>query len=153
MPLGWRPADVAAKYPVEKIKDVYHFQKYDPVNVKGLMAWSWMQLIVLLVFLCYMFGNIAKMGSPNIFIYGAFIFLTVYAMTDLMDKNFSSIYWEFARCVLGGYIIFTQGDWFGASTLMPGASIVVSFYFFLSLGATIYFSFLQKKDHEQLLVA
>jgi sterol desaturase/sphingolipid hydroxylase (fatty acid hydroxylase superfamily) len=28
MPLGWRPADVAAKYPVYKIEDVYHFEKY-----------------------------------------------------------------------------------------------------------------------------
>ena len=26
MPTGWRPADVAEKYPVFKINDVYHFE-------------------------------------------------------------------------------------------------------------------------------
>jgi sterol desaturase/sphingolipid hydroxylase (fatty acid hydroxylase superfamily) len=152
MPLGWRPTDVAAKYPVDKIKDVFHFQKYDPANVKGLMAWSWVQLTMLLLFLSYFFGTIAKVGSPNIFIYGAFIFLTVYALTDLMDKNFSSVYWEFARCVLGGYIIFTQGDWFGASSLVPGITYLLIFYFILSIAATIYFARQQKND-QQLMVA
>jgi alkylglycerol monooxygenase len=28
MPTGWRPADVAEKYPVYKIEDVYNFEKY-----------------------------------------------------------------------------------------------------------------------------
>jgi sterol desaturase/sphingolipid hydroxylase (fatty acid hydroxylase superfamily) len=131
MPLGWRPADVAKKYPVEKIKDVYHFQKYDPANVKGLMAWSWMQMLVLLLFLSYLFGNIAKIGNPNMFIYGAFIFLTVYALTDLMDKNFSAIFWEGIRVVLGIYIIFQQGDWFGASRFFEFIVPVLIFYFAL----------------------
>ena len=92
MPLGWRPADVAAKYPVQKIIDVYHFEKYDPATAKGLMAWSLTQLVILLIFLSYLFGNIATIGTPNIFLYGAFVFLTVNALTDLRDKNISSIF-------------------------------------------------------------
>ena len=44
MPTGWRPADVAEKYPVYKIEDVYHFEKYNPESSTLLYAWSWIQL-------------------------------------------------------------------------------------------------------------
>jgi alkylglycerol monooxygenase len=153
MPLGWRPDDVAKKYPVEKIKDVYHFQKYDPANVKGLMAWSWIQMFVLLLFLTYLFGNIAKIGSPNMFIYGVFIFLTVYALTDLMDKNFSAIFWEGIRVVLGIYIIFQQGDWFGASSFFEFIVSVLIFYFVLSFSATVFFALQQRDKADRLSIA
>lgn len=153
MPLGWRPSDVAEKYPVEKIKDVYHFQKYDPTNVKGLMAWSWMQMLGLLLFLSYLFGNIAKIGNPNMFIYGAFIFITVYALTDLMDKNFSAIFWEGIRGALGIYIIFQQGDWFGASKLVAFINPVLIFYFLLSFTITVFFALQQRGKQGQLTVS
>ena len=35
MPLGWRPEDVAEKYPVNKISDVYNFEKYNPFSIQG----------------------------------------------------------------------------------------------------------------------
>ncbi len=144
MPLGWRPADVAEKYPIDKIKDVYHFQKYDPTNVKGLMTWSWLQLLMLLLFLSYLFGNIAQIGNPGMFLYGAFIFLTVYALTDLMDKNLSAIAWEVARSGFGLYLLLSQGDWFGASKYFALITAVLAVYFLISVGATVYFASLQK---------
>jgi alkylglycerol monooxygenase len=153
MPLGWRPADVAERYPVEKINDVYHFQKYDPANVKGLMAWSWVQMLVLLLFLSYLFGNIGKIGSPNIFIYGAFIFLTVYALTDLMDKNFYSIMWETLRSGFGIYIILSQGDWFGASAYFASIRSILLFYFILSTAAAVYFAMKQQKEESRIRIA
>jgi alkylglycerol monooxygenase len=153
MPLGWRPADVAERYPVEKINDVYHFQKYDPTNVKGLMAWSWVQMLVLLLFLSYLFGNIGKIGSPNIFIYGAFIFLTVYALTDLMDKNFYSIMWETLRSGFGIYIILSQGDWFGASAYFASIRSILLFYFILSTAAAVYFAMKQQKEKSLIRIA
>jgi hypothetical protein len=153
MPLGWRPSDVAAKYPVQKIKDVYHFDKYDPATAKGLMAWSWTQLVILLIFLSYLFGNIATIGTPNIFLYGAFVFLTVYALTDLMDKNISSIFWEMLRSGYGIYLIFSQGDWFGANTFVPGISNFVVCYFILSMGGAVYFALQQRKESSELRMA
>src|SRR6187200_2900527 len=87
MPTGWRPADVAEKFPVYKIGDVYDFEKYNPASSKLLYIWSWIQTVILLLLVSYLFGNIGKIGSPNIFIYGGFVFLYVYAYTDLMDKN------------------------------------------------------------------
>jgi hypothetical protein len=34
MPTGWRPDDVAEKYPVYKINDVYQFEKYNPASCR-----------------------------------------------------------------------------------------------------------------------
>ncbi|RZM11691.1 MAG: sterol desaturase family protein [Pedobacter sp.] len=79
MPTGWRPEDVALKFPVYKIEDVYNFEKYDSRLSRSLLAWTWIQLLCLLGFVSYLFGNIALIGSPGIFIYGAFIFVFVYA--------------------------------------------------------------------------
>lgn len=152
MPLGWRPADVAEKFPVQRIKDVYTYQKYDPANAKGLMGWSWFQLVALLLFISYLFGNLASIGTPNIFLYGAFIFLTVYALTDLMDNNFSSIYCEGVRGAFGVYLIVANGDWFGANNFVNGISNVLIAYFILSIGGAIYFA-LQQKNQESLKTA
>ena len=149
MPLGWRPIDVAEKFPVQKIKDVYTYEKYDPANAKGLIGWSWFQLVALLLFISYLFGNLTSIGTPNIFVYGVFIFLTVYALTDLMDNNFSSIFWEGIRSAFGIYLILTTGDWFGANNFINGISHVLIAYFILSIGGAVYFA-LQQKNQESL---
>lgn len=73
-PTGWRPADVEEKYPLDKIENIYNFEKYNPKASKSLQIWCWIQLVALLIFVSYLFGNIAQIGSPNMFFYGAFIF-------------------------------------------------------------------------------
>ena len=91
MPLGWRPADVASKYPVFKITDVYHFEKYHPKISSSVMTWSWIQMFVVFFFISYLFGKIADIGVPSMFVYGAFIFLSVYAYTELMTNAVAAV--------------------------------------------------------------
>jgi sterol desaturase/sphingolipid hydroxylase (fatty acid hydroxylase superfamily) len=132
MPLGWRPDDVARQYPVYKIKDVYHFEKYDSRVSSGLVMWCWIQMFVLLLLISYLFGNIAAIGSPGMFIYGAFVFLTVYAYTELLDKNGFAWVWELLKNLLGSYVILQYGDWFGLSNYIPAVKIILLSYFILS---------------------
>jgi len=151
MPTGWRPADVAEKYPVHKITDVYHFNKYDPKASNALHGWCWIQLLFMLGFISYFFGNIATIGSPGIFYYGGFIFLGIYAITDLMDRNRSAIFWETGKNLFGFYLIFTQGDWFGSETFLPGIRMFIMTYFVISTLVTVYFVMRHyKEDHQQL---
>ncbi len=132
MPLGWRPEDVAKKYPVEKIEDVYHFEKYNPKLSPSLMRWSGFQFLMLVLYVFYLFGNIAQIGSPGIFIYGAFIFLTVYAFTELMDKNPKAWIWEAIKSAAGIAIILTTGDWFGLDESLPFGSILIMTFLVIS---------------------
>lgn len=144
MPTGWRPADVTEKYPVHKIDDVYHFEKYDPPAAIPLQVWSGVQLMVLLIFAAHLFANIAAIGSPGIFIYGLFIFLHVYAFTDLADKNASALAWEAAKNILGIIIIYRQGSWFGAG--MAGINALLTVYFVTATFITAWFVFRQKAE-------
>ena len=151
MPTGWRPADVAEKFPVYKIEDVYHFEKYDTGHTKSMTIWSLIQLTVTLLLISYCFGNIASIGSPDIFIYGAFVFLHVYAFTELMDRNRFAWFWEIAKTVFGFSILYNKGDWFGMSNLFSGASIVMATYFVLSLIVCLYFVWVENPKYKTQL--
>jgi hypothetical protein len=140
MPTGWRPADVEAKYPVYKIEDVYDFEKYNTVYAKPFLVWTWIQVLMLLLFVSYLFGNIASIGMPQIFVYGGFLFVFVYAFTELMDGHQYAFVWETLKTTLGIGILFYYGDWFGLNNTFNASSFVVLGYLLLSLGMSIWFS-------------
>jgi alkylglycerol monooxygenase len=129
MPTGWRPEDVAEKYPVYKIEDVYNFEKYATRTDPRFTAWVWVQLAVTLLLLTYFFGHLAPIGSPGIFIYGGFIILSVYAFTELMDRNPMAWVWELAKNLYGLGIIYYWGDWFGMSKYNAAVNYVFFIYF------------------------
>ncbi len=139
MPTGWRPGDVAEKYPVYKIEDAYNFEKYNPASSTLLYAWSWVQLSVLLLLISWLFGNLAQIGSPAMFIYGAFIFIYVYAFTELMNRNKYALAWELIKCIAGIGIIYYYGNWFGANKVLPWINIALTAYFIIAFVATAWF--------------
>jgi sterol desaturase/sphingolipid hydroxylase (fatty acid hydroxylase superfamily) len=156
MPLGWRPADVVEKYPVYKIEDVYHFEKYDTPASKGFQTYLWAQLICMLLIVSYMFANVAMikdLGISNLFIYGAFIFVQVYALTELMDRaKYAWILEGVKNCICLAAII-TNGEWFGSNSLSPLIAPVLIGYFVLSSFAVYYFSNSAQENTEGLNVA
>lgn len=143
MPLGWRPTDVIEKFPVYQIPDVYHFEKYDTPTSKGMRTYLWIQLFCMLLLVSYLFANISmikQLGVANLFIYGGFIFVQVYALTEFMDrgkfawilegiKNISCILW-----------IVQKGDWFGSADISTLIAPILIGYFALSTIAVFYFS-------------
>ncbi len=150
-PTGWRPADVAEKYPVYKIEDVYDFEKYDTKYSKSFLAWTWFQTIMLLLLISYLFGNIAAIGSPGIFIYGAFAFLFVYGFTEMMDGTSYAYAWEILTSVVGVAILFYSGDWFGISSIHPMLKYFLLVYFILAAGIALWFSFSKQASRENEL--
>ncbi|MES2646097.1 MAG: sterol desaturase family protein [Bacteroidota bacterium] len=154
MPTGWRPADVADKYPVYKITDVYHFNKYGPLSSKPVVLWSAFQLSLALLIISYLLGNIAAIGSPGIFIYGAFVFLMVYAYTEFMDGSQYAIIWEALKNLTGIGIIAFMGDWFASDDFFGWIKYALIIYFILSGFVTYYLAFASKKSmHDTSAVA
>ncbi|HRF27513.1 MAG TPA: sterol desaturase family protein, partial [Ferruginibacter sp.] len=139
MPTGWRPSDVAESYPVEKINDVYQFEKYDTPYSKPFLAWTWFQLLMLLVCISYLFGQIADIGMPGMLYYGLFVFLSVYALTDLMDRQASSLFTGIIRDLTGIILVYFQSDWLAGAQLGQPVQMYMYAYFILSLSGTIYF--------------
>jgi hypothetical protein len=156
MPLGWRPADVAEKYPVYKIEDVYDFDKYDTPASKGLQTYLWAQLICMLLIVSFLFGNVAMikdLGIANLFIYGGFIFVQVYALTEFMDRAKYAWILESVKNSICIAAIVTKGEWFGSNSISPIIAPVLIGYFVLSSVAVYYFSNTAQENAEGLNVA
>ena len=155
-PTGYRPADVAAKHPVYKIEDAYHFEKYDTASSPLLNAWCWIQMVMILLFISYMFGNIALIKSLDkyyLFWYGGFVFISVYALTDLMDRNASAIASECIRGSVGLAFLISQDDWFGTGKYLPALKLLLGVYFVISILVTGWFVMKHRKEDQQMKLA
>ncbi|MGH2664303.1 sterol desaturase family protein [Flavobacterium sp.] len=149
MPTGWRPEGFDEKYPIHKIDNVFNFEKFGTENSNKLIYWSLTQMFATLLLISYLFDNIAKIGLPNIFVYGTFIFVTVYSYTELMDKNKFSFLWEIIRYIFAIGIITYYGDWFGLNTVIPFGTYIVMTYLTLSLAVSIYFVTFEFRSQNQ----
>lgn len=138
-PTGWRPENFEEKYPVYKITNVYDFNKYGTQHSNKLMYWSLFQASITLLFISYLYSSIAIIGIPNVFLFGAFIFITVYSYTELMDTRKFSLLWESIRFLFGITLILYFGDWFGMNQCFPFANYLIIAYLTLSLLVNIYF--------------
>ncbi|MCC6282197.1 MAG: sterol desaturase family protein [Saprospiraceae bacterium] len=152
MPTGWRPADVAEKYPVYKIQDVYHFEKYDTPASGLFKTWAWTQLFFNYFLLVYFFAFLGKIGSPGVFYYGAFVFAGVFAYTELMDRNARAVYFELLKSAAGLYLIWHMGgDWFGAKANIGKWYVwVVGLYQVLSVAVVAVLVLKEVRDEHQL---
>jgi Flp pilus assembly protein protease CpaA len=140
MPTGWRPAGFEESYPVSKIDDVYHFEKYRTKSSKKLLYWSIFQLFTTLLLVSYMFSNIATIGLPNLFVYGLFVFVTIYSYSELMDRKTNALFWEGLRLLFGVGILMYYSDWFGLSKIINFSTALLLFYLIGSFAMTFYFT-------------
>lgn len=148
-PTGYRPADVTEKYPVYKIENVYQFEKYNTRTSPGFTVWCWLQLLMILAFVSYLFGNIALINSIDksfIIWYAVFLFFCVYALTDMMDRNTSAIVWEIIRSSAGLIFLYSQNDWFGAGNYLPAVKYILAAYFIISIVVTGWFVAKHRKE-------
>ena len=130
--------------------------KYDTRTSPALNAWCWIQLLMILFFISYMFGNIALINNLDksyIFWYGGFIFLSVYALTDLMDRNVSAILAEVLRSGLGLAFLYQQDDWFGASTYLASVNYILGAYFIVSIVITGWFVMKHRKEDHSFVMS
>ncbi|MDQ1165214.1 sterol desaturase family protein [Flavobacterium sp. SORGH_AS_0622] len=145
-PTGWRPENFEEKYPINKIENVFDFEKYGTQNPQRLVYWAVIQVLITLLFVSYLFENIAKIGFPNIFIYGFFIFITIYSYSELMDKSRFSVLWESLRLITVIGIVAYFGDWFGLNRVIPISNYIIFTYLIFSLFVTIYFVNIEFKN-------
>jgi hypothetical protein len=86
------------------------------------------------------------------FWYGAFIFLTVYSFTELLDRSKFAIVWELIKNALALSIIYVQKDWFGISAMFPGAQYFLIAYFVLSTLICGWWVYKNSTEDQQSLV-
>jgi sterol desaturase/sphingolipid hydroxylase (fatty acid hydroxylase superfamily) len=146
-PTGWRPENFEERFPVKKITNVTDFEKYGNNYSSKLVYWSITQVFITLLFVSYLFKNIAAIGLPGIFVYGFFIFLTIYSYTELMDMRKMSLVWEGIRFIFSIGILWYYGDWFGLNSFLSFSNFVIIGYFSVSFSMSLYFVQIDFKKH------
>jgi alkylglycerol monooxygenase len=133
MPTGWRPADVAHKYPWNYWKNAYEQVKYDSKPSKTLLVWSWIQLVVNFAMVFHVLVAFVNFQYLEVMLYAIFIMVSIFAYTSLMDKAKVALPAEIIRFVMGVGLIYWNGGWFGLQELIPGATVLVGIYMVSSL--------------------
>lgn len=139
MPTGWRPDDRLAEAPVECIQDPKTQVKYDTSASTLMHIWMWIQLILHIILMLYMFNVLGDFTFGTVLLYGLFLFLSIFAYTSLMDHSLIALPFEAAKLILGFGLIYTLDGWYGLDNVMPFGTIVMSAYLILSLVLSFYF--------------
>ena len=141
MPTGWRPADVAEKYPVHYIEHMDSFVKFDPAYSTAFVTWSFVQMISSLALLSFFFYRMGSLPYSQSLLYGGFLLVTIFAYTSIMDKK---TYGLLATLVQAGYgisIILLTGDWFGLKNMWSFGGTFLIIYLAVTVVTAFYFMF------------
>ena len=128
MPTGWRPADVAERFPIDGVlggKTVYAQVKYDPAVAPGALTWAWTQFAWTQLLMVYLFTHLAEVGVRGGLLYGAYLALTIWSLTALLDGSRSAVLAEALRVGVAAVAVATTGGWFGAEAIVPAAGWLV----------------------------
>ena len=139
MPTGWRPKDVEKKYPIESIDSPLDYKKYYPKLSMKFQIWSWIQYFIIFSFMMYFINNLHLLTLLDGFIFASFLFISIYSLTSLMDKNSMAWIYELLRSIIGIISIFIFGEWFYSSTYFLVISNSLIIYFIFSSLISIYF--------------
>ncbi len=151
MPTGWRPADVIEKFPVAYIEDINAFEKHEPEYSNGFLAWSLTQMSLTLALLCFLFYRIGEISHTETLIYGAFLLVSIFAYTSMMDKKTYGVIATMIQTAIGIGIIIQTSDWFGMKGVWAAGPTILIIYFAATVVSSIYFQFTEfsRKEEKQ----
>lgn len=140
MPTGWRPADVAEKYPLLTIEKMSDLKKYDPGYSKLFTKFSFIHIIVLFLLVSFLFFRFGEISQTEALVNGLFLLLGIFGFTSLLDKK----QYGLISMVLGSVGIafwgLVKGDWFGLNTFIPfGSALVVVYFIGVSIAAAWFY--------------
>lgn len=148
MPTGWRPADVAEKYPVKYIKTMDNLVKYDPPYPDGFVGWAFAAHLFTFVMLYYFFYSLGTLSQDQLLINGVFILAYIFGYTSVMNKSLTGIVSFSVISMVGLAIIYTSQTWFGMHLLFSAAPIGMAVGFVLLwLSAGYYYLFHFRNEH------
>ncbi len=119
---GWRPADVAARYPRQK-NDLSHFEKFDPGVPAAVSLYGFFQLVAVVILLAYM--QWTPLGYwAGVALWGVLLATTVTTALWLEGRGASSMKrWEVLR--LAAFVLLLLLGWSSGAAALPLASGVI----------------------------
>ena len=91
----------------------------------------------------YLFGVFGDLSRNEQLVYGLMVMAGIFGFTSVMDQRRWSWIWEALRSLVGLYLVYTQGNWFGLNEYWNSGWLFVGFYFVLNLIWVAYFCFFE----------
>ena len=140
MPTGWRPQDVILKYPLSVIESPYEYKKYYPNLSENLKLWSWIQFGIIFLFIMYYINHLHLLLFIDAILFAIFLFMCIYSLTSLMDKENNSWIFELIKASFGISLITFSSNWTFMNDYIINADYIIMTYFILSLFVVLYFN-------------
>jgi sterol desaturase/sphingolipid hydroxylase (fatty acid hydroxylase superfamily) len=130
-PPGWRPADVAARFPKPDF-DIRH-ARYNPPISRALKAYCLVQFGVLLLIGVNFLEAAPKMAWMPATVYAAYLVYSLLAMGLLLEARRIGTWLELLRTAGTAALVAISGSWFGVAHL--DARIVTALVAVFGMGA------------------
>ncbi len=137
---GWRPPDVAEKYPIEIDEDPKTQIKYKTESSSFLNIWSLIQLLIHVAIQFHIINLLPKIDLHVLIIYAIFCFTSIFSYTSTMDRHWIAIPFELIKCFIGLHIIHNLTYLLTISNNLKLDTSFAYSYLFLSLIITTYYS-------------
>lgn len=125
-------------------------KKYIPTASNYLKIWSVVQLVITFLIMLFLVIQLVDISKPAIFVYGFFIFYSVYCYTSLMDKDSNAWLLECIRFALAIGIIKYYNGWFTLNKFVDYGTTILVAYFVISLLVSVAFVLLEFKKEMQI---
>jgi hypothetical protein len=112
-PPGWRPPDVAARYPKASYDPHLDFVKYDPPRNALLSAYGLVQFVVLIGANSHFLALLPKQAAVLNVAYFIYILATLVCLGGVLENRRGFQIAEAARLTATALVVTTSGAWFG----------------------------------------
>ena len=129
-PPGWRPADVAARYP--KPAFVVPSERFDPPVPKALMIYVLLQFALLLGMTTQFLGMAGSASLPAMLGYALYLVTGLSVLGALMERRGWALWVEGLRVLATALVPLLIGRWFGIDHLDGHIALAIAVVFGLS---------------------
>ncbi len=137
-PPGWRPADVAARFPKQEYDPVRDFVRYDPVRSTALSIYALVQLAALIAATDHFLAVLPKEAALLNVLYFVVILAGLVTVGGILENRRDFVAIEAARMALTGAAVLVFGGWFGhariAAPIAVFSTVSVAFLLFALFG-------------------
>jgi sterol desaturase/sphingolipid hydroxylase (fatty acid hydroxylase superfamily) len=132
---GWRPDDVAARWPGPFVDDYKNFERYQPSVPSWLEWWGFTELLSIVAAALYLFANMASI-APDSFLLFSFVAIALLSIQSLAALLEGRCGWvgAIARVSVMAAVVVQTGSLYG---LANGAVAGVGIYVAISLAVRL----------------
>ena len=137
MPTGWRPADVAKRFPRPLVENVYQQQKYAPSYTLKHKLIAVFHFIGINSFLFLFLTSFGDLHISSQVAFGILIITAIFGFTSIMDGYKWAFVFEITRALFGLFVMvhpFQRRVW----EVEYGFALGTTIYFFICLFATLW---------------